>query len=199
MTETRLTLVEIQSDGILLKREVTVKMGVRNHTKEPEFVKFNFYDLPFDANTTETVGEPVSLQISRKVIPCQVRQFERTTPQWREETTLWYSPVLLPFIFQKETRAFSPATPENPTGLLIRHSKTNIQRTSVNFRFGNDIQTYRSQTVEQKADSVSLTKTFHSTRVPGGVLRETTVETDIDGNLLFQSSTVLVDYFIHSI
>ena len=198
MTETRLTLVEIQSDGYLLKREVTVKMGVRNHTKEPEYIKYNFYGILFDEKMTETVDSPANLQISRKVIPCQVRRFERTTPQWREETILWYSPVLLPFVFQKETRTYSPAAAENPAEKMIRFSKTNIQRTSINFRLGNDIQSYRSQTVEQKADSVSLTKTFHSTRVPGGMLRESTVETDTDGNVLFQSATVLVDYYIHS-
>lgn len=195
VTETKLTLMEVQADGYLLKREVSIRMGIRNHTKDPEYVKYNFYGLPSDSSVTESSLPPVNLQLSRKVIPCQARLFEKISSQWKDQTTICYSSVLTPFVFQRETKTFSIPTEQAPEEKLIRHSKTTIQRSGVNFRLGNDLTTWRSQTVEQKSDSVSLTKTFHSIRIPGELLRESTVETDSDGNVVYQSSTVLLDYF----
>lgn len=195
VTETKLTLVEIQPDGYLLKREVSIKMGVRTHTKSPEFIKYNFYGQPFDETARIEQLEPENLSIGRRVVPCRVRRFERITPQGREESTVWYSSVIMPYIFQRMTRGFSPATDELNQGRLISQSQTTIPRSTLNFRVGGEPANWRSQTVEKKTDTVSLTKTVHSNRIPGGVLRETTVESDKNGKILYQSVTVLLDYY----
>lgn len=195
VTETKLTLVEIQPDGYLLKREVSIKMGVRTHAKDPEFIKYNFYGQPFDETARIEQLEPENLSIGRRVVPCRVRRFERITPQGREETTVWYSSVIMPYIFQRSTQGFSPATDELKEGKLISQSQTTIPRSTLNFRVGSEPANWRSQTVEKKSDTVSLTKTIHSNRIPGGVLRETTVESDKEGKILYQSVTVLLDYY----
>lgn len=196
VTETKLTLVEIQSDGYLLKREVSIKMGVRTHAKDPEFVKYDFYGQPFDESATVETLKPANISLGRKVVPCRVRRFERTTPQGREETVVWYSSVTQPYIFQRSTEVYSPPTDDNPKGTLLSQSQTTIPRSTLNLRGVGESVNWRSQTVEKKSDSITLTKTVHSSRIPGGILRETAVESDRAGSLLYQSMTVLLDYYV---
>ncbi|MBQ1455929.1 MAG: hypothetical protein IIZ25_08805 [Thermoguttaceae bacterium] len=192
VTEKKQTLLDISASGYTLRQEVSVKMGNRTFEKEPEVVKYNFYGLAADDQLTEEILPSANVQAGLRVIPCFVRRFQRTTPEMTETTTLWYSTVISPFIHQSHTDTFSNDTPRT----LLRQASTTILFQGGNLLIGADLPVWFSQTIEKKEDSVSLTRTIHSTMIPGGVQRQVTVETDPAGGVLYQSTTTLLDYYI---
>ena len=198
-TETKWTLDHLESDGYVLKREVSIKMGLSTYTKDPELIKYDFLGNLYNENQEkEKTTEATNLVIARKVIPCYMEHSEQVTPQWKESTTRWYSTVTAPYQLQKDTRTFSLPSQEHPTEQLLSYSITQVLKTSANLILGNNLITYRSQTITQKGSGTSYTTTVHSTRIPGSVLRETTRETDADGKILYLSNTVLLGYYIEN-
>lgn len=192
VTEKKQTLLDVSPAGYTLRQEVSVKMGNRTFGKEPEVVKYNFYGLAADDQLTEEILPSANVQAGLRVIPCFVRRFQRTTPEMTETTTIWYSTVISPYIHQSRTDTFSNDSP--PT--LLRQASTTIPFQGGNLLIGTDLPVWFSQTIEKKEDSVSLTRTIHSAMIPGGIQRQVTVETDPAGNVLYQSTTTLLDYYI---
>ncbi|MDO5555065.1 MAG: hypothetical protein Q4G68_15025 [Planctomycetia bacterium] len=195
VTETKLTLLAIEDDGVLLRREVAIKMGTASHVKEPEIIKYDFFDMLITPDLTIQEQPAAGLTISRKVIPCNVRCYTKHGDQRQEETLLWYSPVVSPHILQKENRIWSSEPDGTGTRRLLGYSQMTVAKTSSHVRIGNTLGTWRSQTTALNGVSKITTKTFYSSKIPGGVLKETSVETDPDGKILYHSNTVLLDYF----
>lgn len=192
VTENKQTLLEVAFDGYTLRQEVSVKMGNRTFGKAPEDVKYNFYGLAVDDRLTEEILPSANVQVGLRVIPCFVRRFQRTTPEMTEVTTIWYSTVFPPYIHQSHTDTFT----NDKAGATLRQASTTIPLQHGGLLIGAELPVWLSQTIEKREDSVSLTRTIHSILVPGGIQRQVTVETDPNGNVLYQSTTTLLDYFV---
>lgn len=193
VTETKSTLVRVDADRVVVRREVVVKMGTVNHVKPAEMIQYDFFGIPLTHNTETTSLAPSTISVARKMIPCQVRKVEQRSEQQREETILWYSSVVKPYVLQRETKMFNQI-PGGATNLVYQ-SRTTCLKTSANVLLGNILITYQTETNITKGNSTSTVNTLHSTRVPGGILKETTVETDMNGVVRYSSETVLLDYF----
>lgn len=196
ITETKLTLKSIDDDGYTLSREVIIKMGALDHVKTPELIKFDFWGTPIETQRVVQELPPCNIVINRKIIPCQLRRVSRTTSQWKEETTLYYSPVIAPYIMQKEIKRFSLLTESNKTEQIISQSIMNVQKTSAHVFLGKDLLAYRSKTMIHKGNCTTVANTLHSESIPGNVVRENTVEKNSEGTVVYQSSTILLDYSV---
>ncbi|MDO5579895.1 MAG: hypothetical protein Q4G69_02070 [Planctomycetia bacterium] len=198
ITETKLTLKSVEDDGYTLSREVIIKMGGMDHVNLPEEIKYDFWGTPIESNRIVQELSPCNVVVNRKIIPCQLRRISRTTPQWKEETTLYYSPVIAPYIIQKEVKRTSLLSDLDPnkTEQIISQSTMNVQKTSAHLFLGKDLSTYRSKTTTHKGDCTAVANTLHSEGVPGNIVRENTIEKNNEGAIVYQSTTILLDYSV---
>lgn len=197
ITEVKQTLKEIQENGFVLQRNITVLTGALNLAKKPETITFNFYNMAVDTQMTEMELAPDNILISLRAVPCQVREFRKMTSLRREETRIWYSPVLFPYVFRQESTIFTLPTEESPNERLFRKSVTEISMKSPNFRFGN-VKRWMTRTVEsdENGQQVKQITTLHSNQIPGGILGEVAVEKNPDGSMSSRSESRLLDYYV---
>lgn len=193
VTETKvsLTRVDVEKGEYELRFDATIKMGGLDYERKSATARFDFCDVPLGdgAVAVETLA-PANLTIARKAIPCQTRRVTRTTPQGKETTTLWFSPVVAPHVLQKET------TRVGEDGETISRELSVVQKTSAHLLLGGELATYVVSSAAQKGTRFDSTTTVYSTTTPGGIARKTTVETDANGVVLLSSTTVALDYCV---
>ncbi len=194
VTETKvaLTSVDVEKGEYELRYDATIKMGGLDYERKSTTARFDFCDVPLgDGAAVETLA-PANLTIARKAIPCQTRRVTRTTPQWKETTILWFSPVVAPHVLQKETTRESVGE----GGETISRELSVVQKTAANLLLGGELSTYVVTSAAQKGTRFDSTTTVCSTSTPGGIARKTTVETDANGVVLLSSTTVALDYYV---
>lgn len=195
VTETKISLtsVDVEKGEYELRYDATIKMGGLDYERKSKTARFDFCDVPLGdgAVSVETLA-PANLTIARKAIPCQTRRVTRTTAQWKETTTLWFSPVVAPHVLQKETTRESVGD----DGETISRELSVVQKTAANLLLGGELSTYVVTSAAQKGTRFDSTTTVYSTSTPGGIARKTTVETDANGVVLLSSTTVALDYYV---
>jgi hypothetical protein len=168
-------------------------MGGLDYERKSTTARFDFCDVPLgDAAVAVETLAPANLTIARKAIPCQTRRVTRTTPQWKETTTLWFSPVVAPYVLQKETTRESVGE----DGETISRELSVVQKTAAHLLLGGELSTYVVSSAAQKGTRFDSATTVYSTTTPGGIARKTTVETDANGVVLLSSTTVTLDYYV---
>ncbi len=193
VTETKITLVsvDVEKGEYVLRYDATIKMGGLDYERKSKTARFDFCDVPLgDGEVVVETLAPVNLAIARKAIPCQTRRVTRTTPRWKETTTLWFSPVVAPHVLQKETIRESVGE----DGGTISRELAVVQKTAAHLLLGGELTTYVASSSAQRGARFDSTTTVYSTATPGGIARETTVETDANGVVLLSSTTVGLDY-----
>lgn len=198
VTETKISLtsVDVEKGEYELRYDATIKMGGLDYERKATTARFDFCDVPLgDGDVGVETLAPANLTIARKAIPCQTRRLTRTTPQWKETTTLWFSPVVAPHVLQKETTRESVG--ENGAGgETISRELSVVQKTAAHLFLGGELSTYVVSSAAQKGTRFDSTTTVCSTSTPGGIARKTTVETDANGVVLLSSTTVALDYYV---
>lgn len=195
VTETKVALVDVdlQKGEYELRYDATIKMGGLDYERKSTTARFDFCDVPLgDGDVAVETLAPANLTIARKAIPCQTRRLTRTTPQWKETTTLWFSPVVAPHVLQKETTRESV----DRNGETISRELSVVQKTAAHLLLGGELSTYVVSSAAQRGTRFDSTTTVYSTSTPGGVARKTTVETDANGVVLLSSTTVALDYYV---
>lgn len=195
VTETKVSLasVDLVKGEYALRYDATIKMGGLDYERKSKTARYDFCDVALGdgAVAVETLA-PVNLMIARKAIPCQTRRVTRTSSQWKETTTLWFSPVVAPYVLQRET--IREGVGEN--GGTVSRELSVVQKTAAHLLLGGELTTYVASSSAQKGSRFDSTTTVYSTTAPGGVARKTTVETDENGVVLLSSTTVLLDYYV---
>ena len=195
VTETKISLVRVDlaKGEYELRYDATIKMGGLDYERKSTTARFDFCDVPLgDGDVVVETLAPANLTIARKAIPCQTRRLTRTTPQWKETTILWFSPVVAPHVLQKETTRESVGA----DGGTISRELSVAQKTAAHLLLGGELSTYVVSSAAQKGARFDSTTTVYSTSTPGGVARRTTVETDANGVALLSSTTVALDYYV---
>ncbi|MBR4833717.1 MAG: hypothetical protein IKU86_05190 [Thermoguttaceae bacterium] len=195
VTETKATLVsvDVEKGEYVLRFDATIKMGGLDYERKSRTARYDFCDVPLGEGdvVVETLA-PVNLMIARKAIPCQTRRVTRTTPRWKETTTLWFSPVVAPHVLQKETIRESVGA----DGGTISRELAVVQKTAAHLLLGGELTTYAASSSAQKGERFDSTTTVYSTTTPGGIARKTTIETDANGVVLLSSTTAALDYYV---
>ena len=195
VTETRATLkrVDFQACRYELQFDSTIKLGSVDFTRKSETVEYDFWDVPIDGVVKVETLAPVNLKIGIRTIPCQTRRVTRETSKGTETTTLWYSTVFAPYILQRQTTRDAKSDPTTPASNELFVAQKIAGRISLGVAPTNFVarSSYASAT-----RNVSSTVVYSPT-TPGGVQRETSLETHSkDDPVVYQSNTALLDYYI---
>jgi len=197
----RTTHQSIDESGITLQKSETLVIGGRNVEKNPQNVKYDFFQEPIQENVRISAGESVKLTIGKKVVPCAVRIYEQQTSSGRLTTTIWYTPHVFPYILRVEKILRSSPEGDNAGGRIIRQTVTLVQTTSAlqSLRGNRRNRTYTLQTVEKAGNITRITDSHCSWDVPGGLLESTTREFDDQNREVRRSVSRMTNYFSYEV
>ena len=195
VTETRVVLKSVDQEAkrYELSYERTVKLGGVDYARSSETVVYNFLDVPCDESTVVERLESTNLVIAGKAIPCRTLRASRSNSERLEKTTVWYSPVAVPFVLQRETTRKST---DDETSNSIRELFV-VQNTATRGLLGLASTSYATRSSSTSEQRKSSTSSVYSPATPGGLIRETTVElgADDDGGSM-RTTTILLDYYV---
>lgn len=214
LTEVKQTLEEIGDQTYTIQRCVSVQTGAKELVRRPEQIIYNFYDRAYDPGLVSESGpcDNINVNVTLKkldnslfrdmggitrIVPCYVRIFNKQIEDRREETKIWYSPVIFPHLLKQESRVYIMPEDGEGEGTLFRASTTEIWKNAVDLRFGfvKDWMTTMTETDSNGRIRMQVT-TLHSSQIPGGILEETSIEYKEDGTLLSRSESRLLDYYV---
>jgi hypothetical protein len=190
VSDSKTTLLDADDDGVTLEMKVGVEVAGKRFDGEPQTIKQNYYgeqQSPGLKIKEPTVGQ---VTIEDRKIPCQIRQFELVNAKGKTVTTVYYSPIMPPYILKRD----SVATDAEGKEIL---SETNVSVQALEMpckvlgvmRCGAYI-----KTVQKTPKSTIQTLAVVCPDIPGGVVSHSSKELDSNGRLIRRSTLEIVDY-----
>ena len=198
VTDTLLILESVDENGITLRQETAIGIGNNVFTPEPKQIFLDFHMQPLSEETEIVQLQPQTVTVARRQIVCRVSRYIQTLGDQKKTTTLWYSDSVMPYLFRsEEIRSTLPATPNQPE-TVISHTIMTVTDTSGVRLFKNLLSEYKTQTIKKTSTGTTVSQASHSMNIPGGLLREVTVETDNTRKIVGRRVTSVLDYFVAS-
>lgn len=196
-TDTLLILESVDKNRITLRQETAIEIENGTFVKpDPKQVLLDFNMQPFSEEGTIVLLQPQTVVVARRQIVCQVLRYTQYIGDQKKTTTLWHSDTIMPYLFRlEEIRTQISNSAEKPETVLS-HSIMTVTDTSGIRLFKNLLNDYKTQTIKKNASGTVVSQASHSTNIPGGLLREVTVETDTDNKIVGRSVTSVLDYFV---
>jgi len=196
VTDTKLTLESVEDNRIALRQESNIEIANRKITPEPQLLYYDFYQQPISTDVTLELLAQQTVTVSRRQVVCQVCRYTQLTPEHKKQTTLWYSNQVMPYLIRSEEIRTSVPSEQHPKEEVLSHTVMTVTETSGLRLFKNLLSNYKTQTVKKSASTTIVTDATYSTNIPGGLLRETAVESDLSGNVISQVDTFVLNYFV---
>ncbi|HBO44838.1 MAG TPA: hypothetical protein DD670_13085 [Planctomycetaceae bacterium] len=198
ITETQTTLESVDESGVTLCVGESVWMVGKWLDRRQQSVKQDFYggDFGQDIAAKDLKGETVT--IDGQEISCQVREIRVDDPKTKrsEISKLYFNNDVDPFILKRETKIVDPAD-----GSVLSETVMVVDSLKMPYVVGEQakiISVAHLRATTKHARGTTFTLAYTSTEVPGGIVRQHTKETDMDGRLVSRRVLELVDYGIES-
>ena len=196
VTDTLLTLEAIEENGIRLRQETAIGIANSAFTPEPKHVLLDSHLQPFSEGIVTEQLPPQTVIVTRRQIVCQVSRYTQVLGNQKKVTTLWYSDTVMPYLLRSEEIRTNRPHATDPSETVISHTIMTVTDTSGVRLFKNLLSEYKTQTIKKNATGTVVSQATHSTNIPGGLLREVTVETDTTNKVVGRSVTTVIDYFV---
>ena len=192
VTEQRTTLEKVDEKGVTLQVEKAVWMAGKWCDQPNETLQRGFEGEAEGQKATIKDLDPVTFTIEGRKITCGVREIELANPKLQ-------SVQLSRVVFNNEV---APYVLKRTTTIKDREKNTVLSETNT-VAIGLDMlclvadQLYSAsqlRTTTKHALGTSVTLTYSTTEVPGGVVHECTKKLDKEGRLVERSVLELTDY-----
>lgn len=189
-TETKTTLLEVDTEGVVLQVRVTVEVAGKRFEVEPQVVKQGFHGevvCPALKVTKRTTGEAV---IEGRKIPCQIIEVECPSANSKTVTQVYYSDEVEPFVLRRES-----VTTKADDGEVQSETVTEVTALKMPRRVRSETHAASFIRTVQKLPKGTITTWSSSTPdVPGGVISHSSKELDAEGRMARRSTLELLDY-----
>ena len=187
--------------GITLQETETIEAGGKILEKKPQTVRYDFFQEEMQENVQISQGPPAKIMIAKKAVPCLIRIYKQQTSDGHLTTTIWYSPLVYPYVLRVEKIQRSVPDPENSAGQVVRQSVMLVQETNALKppRISRRNKTYTLRTEEKAGNITKITDARCSWDVPGGLLESTTREFDAQNREIRRSISRMTNYFLFGI
>ncbi|MGN0931095.1 MAG: hypothetical protein ACI4NP_05250 [Thermoguttaceae bacterium] len=198
VTETRVALesVDMEKKEYTLVYDAAVKLGDVSIPRPSERRVFNFWDMSADEDERVEEGPTTTLLADGRAIPCRTLRFFRDSDRVHERVSIWYSPVVYPYVLQKEIVKTAPSSHEKNETTISRELfvvDTIVEPENAAREFPS--YTTRFSVSSSGRDLVGAA--LRAQETPGGILRERSAEKSGENDKApFESETTLVDYWI---
>ena len=122
--------------------------------------------------------------------PCRTQQIEIAGPSGRTSVIVFFSDTLSPYILRRQSK-----TTDTSGANVLSETLSEVVAFNMPQRVLSEIQNVACIKTVQKTPKGSVTNlAMSSSDVPGGVVYQTTKETDTSGHLIRRSTLELVNY-----
>ena len=196
VTNTLLTLEAVDESGIRLRQETAIGMANAAFAPEPKQMLLDFHLQPFSEGIVIEQLQPQMVIVARRQIVCQVSRYTQIIGDQKKTTTLWLSDTVMPYLFRSEEIRTKTPLVADPSETVVSHTIMTVTDTSGVRLFKNLLSDYKTQTIKKTTTGTVISQASHSTNIPGGLLREVTVETDTENKVTGRSVTSVMDYYV---
>jgi hypothetical protein len=189
-TDTKTTLVNVDSNGVTLEVETCVEVAGKRFQSEPQVIVQGFHGET--AGPNPKIKEPVDgeLTIESRKIPCKVQEFAIEGANGKTIVTLYFSTTVSPFVLKRTS-----ATVDEEGKNTVSETNTEAIALDMPVRVQGDIRGGAYvRTVHKNAKATVTTLAVVLADVPGGVVSQSSKEVDQNGQLVRRSTLELLDY-----
>ena len=198
IAETHLILEEVNDSGIILQKESIIGIGNRAYASETKRIPLDFYQQPDSKDVVIEQLPPQTVIVARRQIVCQVCRYTHILNDEKKTTTIWYSNMVMPYLLRLEEFRTRIPDENEAEEVVLHHLIMNVTETSGTRLFKNVLESYKTQTIKKTSTGTTVSHASFSTNIPGGLLREVSVERNANGKITGQSVTSVIDYFMAS-
>ena len=196
VTDTLLALESVDENRITLRQEMAIGIGTSVFTPDPKQVFLDVHLQPLSQETEIVQLQPQTVTVARRQIVCRVCRYTQILGDQKKTTTLWHSDSVMPYLFRSEEIRTTIPLSADQSETVVSHTVMMVTDTSGVRLFKNLLNDYKTQTIKKTATGTTISQASHSMNIPGGLLREVTVETDHTNKIVGRSVTSVLDYYV---
>ncbi|MDR1485909.1 MAG: hypothetical protein LBT09_13950 [Planctomycetaceae bacterium] len=199
VSETKTVLSSVDDESVTLLEIAATGTNTETDGAKPVKKYFDFYNIALGEGMKITNAEPMKIVIDGRILPCERRIYEQTTPTVTRKITVWYSTQIYPYVMRIERTVKNIPNTAEPEIKILSQSTFEVTDSSA-FRLLTSKQgTYRTKIIKRSGDVTTVTDSYCSLHVPGGLIRENTQEFDGAGNMIRSIETRLLNYYYLSL
>jgi hypothetical protein len=184
------TLTEADNDGYVLRTDMVLDIDGRRLNTPSKTTRYDLFDRTGKAATVAIDDSPATVQIDGTAISCRVVRRAATTGEEKETTTLYYAADVTPHLLRRETRITDLA------GKVVFDQTTDVV-THLRLRrrvMGALLWTSQVRTIRRNNKGSTVTITYLSDAIPGGIVDRMSTEFDATGKVIRSSTLELIGY-----
>jgi hypothetical protein len=189
-TETKTTLLSVDDTGCQLRQEVTVTLGAKRFTPQPQLTRVGFFGETDGEQATVKKLHTTELDAGGIAVMCDILEAKIISDDKQVISTIWHSDSVPPYILRRDTKL------TDRQGELV-HEETSVKVVALDMpcRVLSEIRTGAYlNTVRTYAKGSTTTVEVICTDVPGGVVSRSYSEMDASGQIVRRSSLELIGY-----
>lgn len=189
-SDSKTTLLDVEDDGVTLEMKVSVEVAGKRFDTEPQTVKQGFHGELQTAALKVKEPTPGEVVVEERKIPCLSRVIESASPSGKTITTIYYSPLVPPYILKRESVTTDPASKT-----ILNETSVSVQSLEMPCKILGCLRgTAQVKTVQKTPQGTIVTLAVICAEVPGGIVSHTSKELDPAGRLTRRSTLELVDF-----
>lgn len=198
VSETHLVLEDANDSEIVLRQESIIGIGDRVYASEAKRIPLDFYQQPISDDVVIEQLTPQTVIVARRQIICQVCRYTHVHNDEKKTTTIWYSNTVMPHLLRLEEFRTRVSPESEADEIVLHHLIMSVTETSGTRLFRNVLGNYKTQTIKKTSTGTTVSHASYSTNIPGGLVRDVSVERNANGKIIGKSVTSVIDYFMAS-
>ena len=183
-SETKTTLAKLNNDSVCLEVEVGIEVAGRQLDSQPQFINQGFHGELTGPGVAIKPASTSQVLIEDRQIDCQLQQVELTGPGSRTVENIYYSDLLPPYILKRAS-----TTTDSAGQQWLGETTQEVLALDLPYKVLAETKTAACvRTVQRDLRGMIVSVSMTANDVPGGVVYQTSKETDKAGRLARRST-----------
>ena len=194
LTETKTTLQSTDPSGVTLEMEVGMEVAGKQFDAQPQSIKQGFHGELLNPEPKLFPSRAGQITIEDRKLPCRIQQLEIPAGDSQTLVTIYYSDTTAPYVLKRDS-----VTTDAGGKNILGQTTLEVMAVDLPWKIHNEIKSVACiKTVQRHAKGTVTSLAMTSAAVPGGVVYQTSKETDPSGRLTRRSVLELVNYGLHA-
>ncbi|NLX99204.1 MAG: hypothetical protein GXY83_23960 [Rhodopirellula sp.] len=190
ITETRMTLNEVNGTGVVLEVDMVVEIAGKRIAAPPQIVKQGYHGELDDKTVHISDLGSGKIIIEGQEIPCRIEQVETTNTRTKTILKTHWSASTEPCVLKRQS-----VTSDLESGEPLSQSNVEVVALDMPCKVLSEIKsTVHLKTVLKHPRGTTITLSVTSNEIPGGVICHTAKELNEKGQIVRRSALELIDY-----
>ncbi len=189
-SETKTTLAKLNDDGVCLEVEVGVEVAGKQLDAQPQFINQGFHGELCNSGVVIKPSSPSQVLIEDRQVDCRLQQVEFATASSHTVESIYYSDLLPPYILKRAS-----TTTDSSGKQWLGETTQEVLALDLPYKVLAETKSAACvRTVQRDSRGMVVSVAMTANDVPGGVVYQTSKETDKAGRLTRRSTLELLGY-----